>query len=128
MIRRPPRSTLFPYTTLFRSSSRPRSSCTISSERGGKALYVRAGARPRLSRRDGMDRTDGSHWFYSYLPQGVAGGATSALIPLFAYALGGTLFTVGIIAAAARLAAVPAVIFWGSLSDWFVRGQGFLVI
>src|SRR5258707_9600576 len=24
MIRRPPRSTLFPYTTLFRSSSRPR--------------------------------------------------------------------------------------------------------
>src|SRR5207249_2889740 len=39
-----------------------------------------------------MDRTDGSHWFYSYLPQGVAGGATSALIPLFAYALGGTLF------------------------------------
>src|SRR5690349_23471736 len=26
MIRRPPRSTLFPYTTLFRSSPRPRSS------------------------------------------------------------------------------------------------------
>src|SRR5438552_13831963 len=27
MIRRPPRSTLFPYTTLFRSSSTPRCSC-----------------------------------------------------------------------------------------------------
>src|SRR3989442_5523043 len=82
-------------------SSRPRSSCTISSDHGGKALYVRASARPRLSRRDGMDRTDGSHWFYSYLPQGVAGGATSALIPLFAYALGGTPLPVGIIAPAA---------------------------
>src|SRR5258708_23924156 len=32
MIRRPPRSTLFPYTTLFRSRSRSRArSCSISS-------------------------------------------------------------------------------------------------
>src|SRR5690242_20943225 len=31
MIRRPPRSTLFPYTTLFRSSDRPRA---IKSEHG----------------------------------------------------------------------------------------------
>src|SRR2546426_2632341 len=68
-----------------------------------------------------MDRTDGSHWFYSYLPQGVAGDATSALIPLFAYALGGTLFTVGIIAAATSLASVPPFILWGSLSDRFAR-------
>src|SRR2546429_141269 len=75
-----------------------------------------------------MDRTDGSHWFYSYLPQGVAGGATSALIPLFAYALGGTLFTVGIIAAATSLASVPAFIFWGSLSDRFARRKVFLLI
>src|SRR5208283_5538892 len=28
MIRRPPRSTLFPYTTLFRSRRRPRSVCS----------------------------------------------------------------------------------------------------
>jgi len=75
-----------------------------------------------------MDRTDGSHWFYSYLPQGVAGGATSALIPLFAYALGGTLFTVGIIAAATSLASVPAFILWGSLSDRFARRKVFLLI
>src|SRR5436309_4895125 len=75
-----------------------------------------------------MDRADGSHWFYSYLPQGVAGGATSALIPLFAYALGGTLFTVGIIAAATSLASVPAFILWGSLSDRCARRRVFLLI
>src|SRR2546426_9335627 len=41
MIRRPPRSTLFPYTTLFRS-------------RGGKALWRRRELRPRRARaRDG---------------------------------------------------------------------------
>src|SRR5687768_18270060 len=34
MIRRPPRSTLFPYTTLFRSSA-PRSPCECSRARGG---------------------------------------------------------------------------------------------
>src|SRR5688572_32099566 len=41
MIRRPPRSTLFPYTTLFRSPGRPR-------------LRVHARARPPL---------DGGPWF-----------------------------------------------------------------
>src|SRR5207247_7626271 len=73
-------------------------------------------------------RADGSHWFYSYLPQGVAGGATSGLIPLFAYGLGGTLFTVCIIAAATSLASVPAFILWGSLSDRFARRKVFLLI
>src|SRR6266540_2941560 len=33
MIRRPPRSTLFPYTTLFRSSTRPRSQRSDCSRR-----------------------------------------------------------------------------------------------
>src|SRR5256885_16154710 len=47
MIRRPPRSTLFPYTTLFRSAtsrttSRPRAACPAGSER-------RAGKRDRRS-------------------------------------------------------------------------------
>src|SRR5438067_9724710 len=43
MIRRPPRSTLFPYTTLFRSPSYPRkrpqgiSSLSVSSPRSGRA-------------------------------------------------------------------------------------------
>src|SRR5256885_3521893 len=35
MIRRPPRSTLFPYTTLFRSSGRARSDALRSGLRGG---------------------------------------------------------------------------------------------
>src|SRR5258707_3763629 len=33
MIRRPPRSTLFPYTTLFRSNLRERSSCRTRASR-----------------------------------------------------------------------------------------------
>src|SRR2546429_876568 len=39
MIRRPPRSTLFPYTTLFRSSSatgRPRAGCATTRARRGR--------------------------------------------------------------------------------------------
>src|SRR5438445_10796855 len=75
-----------------------------------------------------MDRTDGSHCFSSSFPQGVAGGATSTLIPLFAYALGGSLLTVGIIAAATSLASVPAFILWGSLSDRTARRKIFLLI
>src|SRR2546422_10886079 len=50
MIRRPPRSTLFPYTTLFRSGVR---------ERGGGAGLEAAGARTaavRLERRVGGER------------------------------------------------------------------------
>src|SRR5258705_2840203 len=39
MIRRPPRSTLFPYTTLFRSTSRapPRAPSSLSGSRGATA-------------------------------------------------------------------------------------------
>src|SRR3712207_7297209 len=43
MIRRPPRSTLFPYTTLFRSSPRRRTSCISSGE------FIRSGGRTRRS-------------------------------------------------------------------------------
>ncbi len=75
-----------------------------------------------------MDGTDGSHWFYSYLPQGIAGGATSTLIPLFAFALGGSLAEVGIIAAATSVASVPAFMLWGSLSDRLARRKVFLLI
>src|SRR3712207_7231351 len=34
MIRRPPRSTLFPYTTLFRSPARPAGGCPAGCSRG----------------------------------------------------------------------------------------------
>src|SRR5258707_10974781 len=38
MIRRPPRSTLFPYTTLFRSLHEPRAALCIGLQRGDAAL------------------------------------------------------------------------------------------
>src|SRR5437588_2144592 len=38
MLRRPPRSTLFPYTTLFRSHASRRPSKLYSSEQGGPVL------------------------------------------------------------------------------------------
>src|SRR3712207_7385378 len=64
MIRRPPRSTLFPYTTLFRSRRRP------AGERGGAAAAddgQRAAAEPARSARaraaaparGGLDRGEG---------------------------------------------------------------------
>src|SRR6266581_8449818 len=48
MIRRPPRSTLFPYTTLFRSPSRRGRALTP----GGRAAAPRAGAADRKSTRE----------------------------------------------------------------------------
>src|SRR3712207_6895909 len=49
MIRRPPRSTLFPYTTLFRSRSRPRSSHPPGPDRGSRAGAARRGLRALLA-------------------------------------------------------------------------------
>src|SRR2546430_8128778 len=52
MIRRPPRSTLFPYTTLFRSASRrtaPRRRCPAGSRGRGRC----PGRRPRRTRSSG---------------------------------------------------------------------------
>ncbi len=75
-----------------------------------------------------MSRANGSRWFYSYLPQGMAGGATSPLIPLFVVALGGSLADVGIIAAATSIASVPAFVLWGWLSDRMKRRKVFLLL
>src|SRR2546425_3873948 len=44
MIRRPPRSTLFPYTTLFRSHARTRSAAVLRAPRAGR------GERPQPAR------------------------------------------------------------------------------
>src|SRR3712207_7415124 len=63
MIRRPPRSTLFPYTTLFRSTAAAADEPRERDERGAggnrlraPALRRPAGARPRCLRaRDGED-------------------------------------------------------------------------
>src|SRR3712207_9428524 len=46
MIRRPPRSTLFPYTTLFRSGSRPASAPPASGTRSGSPARSRTRRRP----------------------------------------------------------------------------------
>lgn len=75
-----------------------------------------------------MGQSNGSRWAYSYLPQGMAGGATSALIPLYTVAIGGDLAAVGIIAAATSIASVPAFILWGGLSDRLERRKIFLLI
>src|SRR5260370_10553425 len=50
MIRRPPRSTLFPYTTLFRSA-RPRPPSTPAAN--ARALRIRAAVRRPARMRDG---------------------------------------------------------------------------
>src|SRR5436309_12549731 len=42
MRRRPPRSTLFPYTTLFRSLVAARDGCAASGTRGTQAFHTRA--------------------------------------------------------------------------------------
>jgi MFS family permease len=75
-----------------------------------------------------MGRVRESKWLYAYLPQGISGGATSTLILLFAYALGGNLVNVGIIAAATSIASVPAFMLWGGLSDRFELRKPFLLI
>src|SRR2546429_1489673 len=50
MIRRPPRSTLFPYTTLFRSSSSSRASCAPCAVKRRSSYRVPPGPRPWPSR------------------------------------------------------------------------------
>src|SRR2546426_8080702 len=60
MIRRPPRSTLFPYTTLFRSSGSP-SSCAWPRPSGTRG---RAGPRRRRDRKS--TRLNSSHLVISY--------------------------------------------------------------
>src|SRR5438552_11702440 len=64
MIRRPPRSTLFPYTTLFRSPPEPR-----RRGRGGPAGRAPGGPLParRLDREDRKStRLNSSHQIISY--------------------------------------------------------------
>src|SRR2546430_5659977 len=59
MIRRPPRSTLFPYTTLFRSPSRaPCSSSTLQYRpRTGTSATVSSSSGPPTSRRRSEEHT-----------------------------------------------------------------------
>src|SRR2546429_1710724 len=60
MIRRPPRSTLFPYTTLFRSRTETRRPLTCS----GPFTYGRGRAGERRDRKS--TRLNSSHGYISY--------------------------------------------------------------
>src|SRR5215475_15249376 len=64
MIRRPPRSTLFPYTTLFRSTS-PRSTSVIPSAAAAGALCAASPTAVRLVDRKST-RLNSSHVKRSY--------------------------------------------------------------
>src|SRR2546422_3900235 len=76
MIRRPPRSTLFPYTTLFRSRSPPevlRARPYGNRDSGGprrrrrQSLHDRPGGRGAFSNRDRKStRLNSSHGYISY--------------------------------------------------------------
>src|SRR5437667_2321979 len=61
MIRRPPRSTLFPYTTLFRSASNPRASLGITQDTCGSSPRSRSFRKDRKS-----TRLNSSHITSSY--------------------------------------------------------------
>ncbi|MDH4123401.1 MAG: MFS transporter [Thermoplasmata archaeon] len=67
-------------------------------------------------------------WYYCYLPIGIANGATSLLIVLFAYQLGANVGQIGLIAAASSLSSVPAYMIWGSLSDRIKRRKPFVIL
>src|SRR2546430_7471155 len=60
MIRRPPRSTLFPYTTLFRSTHSPTDNTVIARvARGGAAEIDRAAKAATKAFRTGWSRSTG---------------------------------------------------------------------
>src|SRR2546422_6317017 len=69
MIRRPPRSTLFPYTTLFRSNVPDRVPCTAGSACSSGACSTSQDGR-KEARSDGVDRKstrlNSSHGYISY--------------------------------------------------------------
>src|SRR5438445_8545780 len=70
MIRRPPRSTLFPYTTLFRSDGAPRLGCGISicGRSPARRLIGFVQCRPKLDQvhRSEDTRLNSSHANISY--------------------------------------------------------------
>src|SRR5438034_2402189 len=67
MIRRPPRSTLFPYTTLFRSPPAPARYRGARRPGARRTPPARSGARARAARRDRKStRLNSSHTVISY--------------------------------------------------------------
>jgi MFS family permease len=68
-------------------------------------------------------------WYLGYLSSNAAGGLTTPLIPLFiTFYLGLNVFDVGITSAIASAASVPALIFWGLLSDRYKKRKVFILV
>jgi MFS family permease len=68
-------------------------------------------------------------WYYTFLPYNIAGGSTNPIIPLFVTeGLKGTVAQVGIVSAITSLAAVPANILWGNLSDTMQKRKPFIIM
>src|SRR5689334_24843369 len=66
MIRRPPRSTLFPYTTLFRSWIVAGVAYSLSSSRAGPANRTSTSGEPRTTEDRKSTRLNSSHSSISY--------------------------------------------------------------
>src|SRR2546430_7291511 len=66
MIRRPPRSTLFPYTTLFRSTLKPSSKLTAPGSGGPSGRPMVAAIASRSKRDRKSTRLNSSHSQISY--------------------------------------------------------------
>src|SRR2546429_1353141 len=68
MIRRPPRSTLFPYTTLFRSpnTTNPDDWAKIAGKKGERIVYVRPLMGETSDRDRKSTRLNSSHGYISY--------------------------------------------------------------
>lgn len=68
-------------------------------------------------------------WYLGYLSSNAAGGLTTPMIPLFVTVfLGLNVFDVGITSAIASAASVPALIFWGLLSDRYRKRKIFIIV
>lgn len=68
-------------------------------------------------------------WFLSYMLANGAAGLTTPLIPLFVVNyLNLNVFYVGLVSSIASAASVPALLFWGNLSDTMGRRKIFLLI
>ncbi|MCL4310859.1 MAG: MFS transporter [Candidatus Thermoplasmatota archaeon] len=70
-----------------------------------------------------------NRWFIGYVFSNLAAGLTTPLIPLFiVFYLKSNVEYVGLVSALASLASVPALIFWGNLSDKIKKRKIFIVI
>lgn len=67
-------------------------------------------------------------WLYGWALGYAAVGAASLLVPLYALALGGGAFLVGLLAATAAFAGVPGAVLWGRLAARTHRRRPFVLV